>query len=440
MRKEKVYKISLDGFMLTHYFTDIMVLYWYNGLEFNECNTSAPVGATVLSMKRANMNIALFADTAIPIVDGVGRVIKAYAEHINKKGHKCFVAVPDADRDFDDNVYQFEILRFAGIHITGTQYKFGMPFADIGFMREVDRRAIDIVHVHSPFTAGLAGHSIARKRNIPVVATFHSKYYDDFYKYTHMKVASEIGIKYVVEYYKKCDEVWAVSAATAETLKEYGYVRDIVTMLNGADPKVRNVQEIEKVRIKYSLGGSPVILYVGQMDWKKNILHIINTCSSLRDIGLGFKLVFAGQGPDEAEIRKKVEELHLSDNTVFCGHIYDQQELDALYFSGDLFFFPSYYDNAPMVVREAAAAGLPCILARGSNSSEIIEDKVNGLLGGERAKDDAEMIAGVLARPEYLAQLRLRAKASIPVYWEDMMDNALDRYSALIKTHPDRKR
>ena len=42
----------------------------------------------------------------------------------------------------------------------------------------------DLVHAHAPFLAGRAARSVARKKGIPLVATFHSKYYDDVYKGT----------------------------------------------------------------------------------------------------------------------------------------------------------------------------------------------------------------------------------------------------------------
>ncbi|MCL2344077.1 MAG: glycosyltransferase [Firmicutes bacterium] len=386
------------------------------------------------------MNIALFTDTAMPVVDGVGRVVQAYAEHMNAKGHKCFVAAPDPIVKIDDSAHPFEIARFAGIRLSETPYKVGLPFVDIGFTRDIGQRPIDIVHVHSPFSAGQAGLQAARRHRVPLVATFHSKYYDDFYRFTHMKVASKIGVKVIVDFYKKCDEVWAVSAATAETLKEYGYPGEVVVMENGTNPKLRDDQAVEEVRAKYALGDGPVIFFAGQMDWKKNLLHLLNTCAALRDMGANFKLVIAGQGKDEAAIKAKAAELNLADRTVFCGHISNQRELDAMYFCSDVFFFPSYYDNAPMVVREAAATGLPSVLAEGSSSAEVIEDGINGLLCGKDAQEDAKMIKDALARPGYLKQLGAAARETIPHSWDHLVDQALDRYVFLIENYQGKKR
>ena len=40
------------------------------------------------------MDIALFTDTSLSVVDGVGRVVKVYAGQINFKGHRSFLAIP----------------------------------------------------------------------------------------------------------------------------------------------------------------------------------------------------------------------------------------------------------------------------------------------------------------------------------------------------------
>ena len=38
--------------------------------------------------------------------------------------------------------------------------------------------------------------------------------------------------------------------------------------------------------------------------------------------GVSFRLVLAGQGPDEAEIRKTVDAFSLSGRTIFTGHLH----------------------------------------------------------------------------------------------------------------------
>ena len=54
------------------------------------------------------------------------------------------------------------------------------PSRSLSFLKKIVNRPFKIVHAHSPFTSGLAAAHVAKLRNIPMVATFHSKYRDDF--------------------------------------------------------------------------------------------------------------------------------------------------------------------------------------------------------------------------------------------------------------------
>ena len=54
----------------------------------------------------------------------------------------------------------------------------------LALRKRLEEAPFELVHAHAPFLAGLAARRIAKKRNIPLVATFHSKYYDDVYKGT----------------------------------------------------------------------------------------------------------------------------------------------------------------------------------------------------------------------------------------------------------------
>ena len=65
---------------------------------------------------------------------------------------------------------------------------------------------------------------------------------------------------------------------------------------------------------------------------------------------------------------------------LFTGFVGDREEILSLYRRADLLVFPSVYDNAPMVVREAAAMGTPALLVRGSCSAEGVTHGDNGFL------------------------------------------------------------
>jgi len=167
------------------------------------------------------------------------------------------------------------------------------------------------------------------------------------------------------------------------------------------------------------------------MNWKKNILTVLEACAALKAQGRKFQLVLAGQGPDMREIEMKINGLNLHDRTHLAGHITDMSLLDALYSRASLFCFPSLYDAAPMVVREAAVMGTPSVMVAGSTAAEIIRDGENGYLCQNDPADLARVIQRALSDPEALERIGAQARETIPVPWEKIMEKAVERYTRL---------
>ncbi len=378
------------------------------------------------------LRIGQFTDTFIPIVDGVGRVAKAYADTLARKGCQVTVVTPMYDTGYRGG-YPFELVDFKGQDVPLIrQYKTGEPPLDAHYRARMRMIPLDIVHTHSPFIAGSEALRIARKRGIPMVGTFHSKYKDDFRKITGSDALARIGTKMVVDFYNRCDEVWAVGDRTAGVLSDYGYGGKIIVMPNGVERRTASPEAAEEVRRRYGLAENvPIFLFVGQMNWKKNIGCILEAFSLLRHENVPFRLVLAGQGPDEKEIRSTVKALNLTDQVLMPGHMTDPALLDALYSLALLFVFPSLYDNAPMVVREAAVMKTPSVMAAASSGSEIIEDGVNGFLCRDDPKDLLRVVRHVISHPEEARAAGEKACETIPISWDTIMDDVIARYTAL---------
>ncbi|MBQ5514559.1 MAG: glycosyltransferase, partial [Oscillospiraceae bacterium] len=147
------------------------------------------------------MRIIQFSDSFIPIMDGVGNVVYRYAVNFGKKGHESYVVAPQTNTGYRGN-YPFEMIDYVGVPLWKmNSYTVGTPKMDSHFKKRLQMIDADIVHVHSPFMAGQAGMSYAKKRNIPVIGTFHSKYYDDFLQVTGIELLAEAGVKIVVDFY-----------------------------------------------------------------------------------------------------------------------------------------------------------------------------------------------------------------------------------------------
>ena len=101
----------------------------------------------------------------------------------------------------------------------------------------------------------------------------------------------------MVSFYNTCDEVWAVNDKTADVLRQYGYRGPIITMPNGTDPQSVSDETYRRVLARWSLrDGVSTLLFVGQMDFKKNPHLILRACALLRDQGEDFGLSWRARG------------------------------------------------------------------------------------------------------------------------------------------------
>lgn len=378
------------------------------------------------------MIIGEFSESYPPHIDGVGMVVRSYCEELSKAGHTSYYIAPrNAGREYENAAPEtFPVIKYASLPIPNEAYSVGLPTFDLTFQNDLNRIPFDIVHAHTPFVSAIEATRIARERHIPLVATLHSKYYDDILMKTHSEVIASAVVQRVVQFFNKCDEVWTVNEATADVLRGYGYRGEIVIMPNGTNLWYPTQEDALKAERFFGLGRGPVFLFVGQQNFKKNTDSILKAAAIYKRSGDGFHIVFAGQGPDAERMRELSETLGISDNTVFTGHITDREILKGLYARADLFVFPSLYDNAPMVVREAAAAGTPSLLIRGSCAAEGVVDGENGFLCENTPEDIAEGMRRALKTAQAVGE---RARETIPIPWNGIAREVTDRYAVLIE-------
>ena len=146
-----------------------------------------------------------------------------------------------------------------------------------------------------------------------------------------------------------------------------------------------------------------------------------------------FRMYFVGSGYASHELKQKVVELGLASKVSFVGSIVEREILKRYYVAADLFLFPSLYDNAPLVIREAAALGTPSVLIRDSTASEIISDSVNGFLSPNSTEAYSNRIREILCSTAIIKQVGEEASRTIARSWEDVAGEVYDRYNRLIK-------
>ncbi len=380
------------------------------------------------------LRIAQCNDSFLPVMDGVGRVAFQYACTLGERGHDCYVVTPMTNTGCRGK-YPFEIVDYMSMALPRSpQYHAGVAALDTHYIARMEAVKVDLVHAHSPGPAGLEAIRLAVKQKVPLIGTFHSKYHEDILRVTRSEGLAAIGVRYVVDFFDRCDEVWTVSRAAAQTLRSYGYRGRIEIVQNGTDIPVIAEADVRLARETYLLGEKPILLYVGQLDWKKNLKLTLHAAAQLQSRGVDFQLVMAGQGKDEKAIRKLTEELGLMGRTTFTGHIMDTRLLNGLYAAASLFVFPSAYDTAGLVVRESAAAGTPSVVLANTAPAEVVFDGENGFVCEESPDSLSTILERALSDEAGLKRIGERARKTIPIPWETVMNDVIDRYQALVET------
>jgi glycosyltransferase involved in cell wall biosynthesis len=380
-----------------------------------------------------NNTIGLFNDSFPPIMDGVALSVQNSAYSLYKKNQPVCVITPKSPNYVINEPYP--VYRYSSIPFISHQpYRIGIKEVDISFQNTIDKIPLSLVHAHCPFTSGQIALQIAKKRNIPFVATFHSKYRDDFERTFHNKSITKYLTNKIVDFYNKADEVWIPQAMIEDTIREYGYKGKLYVIENGND--FAGTSEIAKLRIEaremFQIAPNEnVFLFVGQHIWEKNTKMIIEALAKIKDTP--FKMYFIGTGYAADDMKQLVTDFEITDKVKFVGIVLDRELLKRYYAAADLFLFPSIYDNAPLVVREASALQTPAVLVKDSTASEVITDNFNGFLIENTASSLAEKIRELTANPLLICEAGTNASKTIGRTWEHVTELMLERYNNLMQ-------
>ena len=371
------------------------------------------------------LDVIQFNESFPPVMDGVANVTRNYAYWIKKKYGKSYVVTPEYPAYVDDEI--FPVLRYPSLPLALRKpYRMGVGQHNPKLWKKLNTLNVDIVHAQSPFSSGNIALQFARQKNVPMVATFHSKFYDDFKEATRSDAISWLMTHLVVDFFNYADAVWAVNESTRETLISYGYKGTVDVVPNGADFEIPHHLDtlVKKTNEQYGLQEDALVfLFVGQMIKQKNIPMIIDALALLKKAGVDFTMLFVGEGKSKEDFELQTNQLRLKNNIQFLGKILDRDMLKGIFARADLFIFPSVYDNAPVVTREAAAVGTASLIVKGSNASEGVIHGKNGFLCENTAESVATSIQKIVADRDALRNAGILAQTTIFRSWESIVDD-----------------
>lgn len=219
---------------------------------------------------------------------------------------------------------------------------------------------------------------IFRSRTMKTVAVIHDLAFHEFPEQFRYKDWLLLHI-FSAQVAREADAIIAVSQATKDDIeKYYGRTKNVYVVHHGVDhEKFRIFSDIEKqegmkkLREKYPNITKPYILFVGQIQPRKNIIRLVE---AFEKMGEKLQLVIAGgYGWNNEEIYKRIEASPLREHIIVTGPVPDEL-LPALYANAQAFVMPSLQEGFGIPLIEAAACGVPVVTSNRSSMKEIMGD------------------------------------------------------------------
>lgn len=170
------------------------------------------------------------------------------------------------------------------------------------------------------------------------------------------------------------------------------------------------------------------ILYVGNLEPRKNLPALLRAFATLVRRGLPPSLVLVGsRGWMDEEIFATLRELNLGHRVYLPGYI-PQSELPALYSAAKVFVYASRYEGFGLPVLEAMACGAPVITSNVASMPEIAGD-AGILINPDREDELTDAIARVLTDADLAARLaRAGVERARSFSWERAAKETLAVY------------
>jgi glycosyltransferase involved in cell wall biosynthesis len=263
---------------------------------------------------------------------------------------------------------------------------------------------IDLIHAHESAPALVA--QIARLGlGVPLAVTYHGAEPE--------RVASFGRIA------RRADLIITPSHRSAEDLALIGGVpKDKLKVVGlGLKPAPDDLPEdIAAIRSRLLGDGTHLIVTIARLMHQKGIDVLIECVSRMKETHPGYRFVVAGDGPDEAALRRLARETGLDGHLTFVG----RTERPHLYLrAADLFLLTSRWEALPFTIVEAFQAGTPAVATASSGVVELIDDSVGRVVPIGDVTAICETVADILSDEP---SRRAMGKAAFDRSGEDRFD------------------
>ena len=183
------------------------------------------------------------------------------------------------------------------------------------------------------------------------------------------------------------------------------------------------------------------ILIHGRIDRNKGIFWVPEILAELSRHSDAWDCTISGDGPDLAELKRRIGRAGFSDRVQFVGWT-PSEEVPRLMSRHDIFLFPTKFEGYPIALIEAMAGGCAPIASLLPGVTDwIIQNGVNGLLFSiGNVRQAAQHLFGLGSDPHRLAELRHRARVTVNKYNLEWMAEQYYRLLCDARSSPMSKR
>ena len=289
-----------------------------------------------------------------------------------------------------------------------------------------------LVHLSVPDLTGHAALAWARSRDIPVVASCHTRF-DSYLRYYGLGALRPLVTRIMVSFYNRCDLVLTPSPGMKDELRDRGVRKGMRLWSRGVDhqrfspkhrdPSWRQAHDIREPEV--------LIAYAGRMVMEKELGLLVRTLKTLRAHCVPHHCLMVGEGPARAALEKKMP------GAIFTGHL-SGPDLARAYASSDIFFNPSQSETFGNTTLEAMASGVPALCADAPGSRSLVVHGKTGFLA--KPGDEADFVHWLtkLAKSPIMRRRfgRQALERSTAFQWDVILASVLENYYDVLGQNP----
>ena len=367
------------------------------------------------------MKIGLVTPYVYPLPGGVNEHVRFLYENLRLRGHDVRILTSSHGLQRSS---EGDIIRIGKGFSVPSNGSVGTITLSPRYVSQVNailaRERFDILHFHEPFVPFLSLVVLHQSTSVNV-ATFHA--------YAGFSPAMELGKRTLQSYAGRLHGRIAVSAAARHFVDRF-FPGDYKVIPNGVD--VGHFRRA--VPIARWQDGTPNLLFVGRLEDRKGLPHLLKAFRLLRKSGVECRLLVVGSGPQERESRRYVMTRGLQ-NVEFLGRVSDAEKAQ-LFRTADVFVSPATgRESFGIVLLEAMAAGAPIVCSDIHGYKGVVQRGRQGILTPPHdAKALSAGIAELLASPEMRARMGASGQERAEQFsWERVTAKVEEYYRFVIR-------